>query len=63
MNIHNEIKLIFDIVPMLIFPKQAWVKTAWENVPTLLSSSSRAVLTSASLKWVRVSVGNLQGKQ
>lgn len=40
MNIHNEIKLIFDMVPMLIFPKQAWMKTARKNAPTLSSISS-----------------------
>lgn len=35
MNIHNEIKLIFDMVPMLIFPKQAWMKTAEKCTYTL----------------------------
>lgn len=33
MNIHNEIKLIVDLVPVLIFPKQAWVKIMWKNAP------------------------------
>jgi len=33
MNIHNEIKLIFDTVPTLIFPKQAWMETVQKTYP------------------------------
>lgn len=37
MNIHHEIKVMVDTVPVLIFPRQAWLRAVWEDIPAHVS--------------------------